>query len=148
MIPIDRKTRYGIEVFKWVEHFVKQLELMGHTWGWAFQCYDGVRVNTSEYMNDIYEKLEFIQSTTNHIDPACNVRQGYGAMHLGRCFFDTECLKQGVSPSYIAFQCRWSADRAKGVVTVLLRHGTHLSRNAQHEASTYLAIGPSLEPEG
>ena len=39
-------------------------------------------------------------------------------MRSGRRFFDTHCLNMKVSPSDIAFQCRWMADHAKGGATV------------------------------
>ena len=136
MIPIAGKTRSGIEVFKWTERFVERLEQAGRTSGWAFRGYDGQRAKASDYMEDIYLKLEAIQRDTNLIDPACNIRQDYGAMRSARRFFDTECLNQKVSETDIAFQCRWSTDRAKGGATV--------QRNMVHTYAEIRNMKPTL----
>ena len=141
LIPIAGKTRSGIEVFKWTKRFVTQLEKAGRTSGWAFRGYDGTRARASDLMEDIYQKLEDIQRDTNLIDPACNVRQEYGAMRSARRFFDTECLNQGVSETDIAFQCRWTTDRNKGGATVQ-RKMVHTYAEVRNMRTTL--IRPSL----
>jgi hypothetical protein len=98
MIPIAGTTRSGIEVFKWSRHYAGRLADLGRTTGWAFRRHEKTRTRASEYMGDIYEKLERIQNDTNLIAPTCEVRKEYGAMHSARQFFDTECLNKGAPP--------------------------------------------------
>ena len=114
MIPIASKTKSGIHFFRWVQRFVGRLASEGHTDGWAFKRLDGTRARASDFMDDIYSRLEMIQATTSLIDPECDVRAEYGAQRSGRCFLTTHALNQGVKPHIIELQCRWQTDRAKG----------------------------------
>lgn len=118
-IPIAGKTNSGIEVFKWTQRFVGWCHRRGRTSGWAFRKSDGkTRATASDYADEIFDKLEYLQSTTSLIDSACQVREDYGMMRSARRFFDTHCINMKVSPTDIEVQCRWSAERAKGGVTV------------------------------
>ena len=94
---------------------IKRLDLVGRVDGWLFRKSDGVgRALASDYAENIYAKLEKLQTTTTLIDLGCDVREDYGAQRSARRFFDTQCLNMKVSPTDIKFQCRWRTDRAKG----------------------------------
>jgi hypothetical protein len=88
----------------------------GHYDGWAFKRDDDTRAKGSDYMEDIYQRLETIQATTGLNDADCDdVRADYGAQRLGRRFLTTHATIQGVSsPHIIELQCRWQTDRANG----------------------------------
>ena len=115
MIPIAGKTNSGIEVFVWTQRFIGRLAMDGITQGWAFRKpVTGKRALAADYRDDIFTKLEYIQSTTNLIDPDCSVWDDYGVQRSGRRCFTSECQNQGVDPHDIELQCRWSTDRANG----------------------------------
>jgi len=118
IIPIAGKTRSGIQFFTWTQRFVKRLELEGMTDGWAFRRPYRDRAKAGDYRNNIFTKLEKIQATTNLIDPECNVWDDYGVQRSGRRFFTTMCTIRGIPKHVVELQCRWSADREKGVGTV------------------------------
>jgi len=118
-IPIAGLTGSGLQVFRWTQRFVIMLRKYNRTTGWAFRKEDNTtRATASDYAEEIYGKLEHLQNTTCLIDARCCVREDYGMMRSGRRFFDTHCLNMKVSPTDIAFQCRWQQDRAKGGATV------------------------------
>ena len=58
----------------WTKRFVNQLMELSRTMGWAFCHQDDTRAGITDYMPDIYEKLEKIQVDTNLINPASEVR--------------------------------------------------------------------------
>jgi hypothetical protein len=41
--------------------------------GWALRRMDGSKAKVSDYQDNIFLKLEIIQSTTTLIDPGCSV---------------------------------------------------------------------------
>ena len=114
MIPIAGTTRSGIQFYRWTQRFVGRLAMEGHCDGWAFKRPDGTRAKASDYMDDIYTKLEQVQASTSLIDTDCEVRTDYGAQRSGRRFFTTNATLQGVQPHVIELQCRWQTDRANG----------------------------------
>ena len=118
MVPIAGETRSGIRFFEWSRRFVVRQARDGQVKGWAFRRADGTRALAADYRNNIFTKLEKIQQETTLIDPDCNIWDDYGVQRLGRRFFTTECLIQGVNKHEIELQCRWSADRANGERTV------------------------------
>jgi hypothetical protein len=141
MIPIAGTTRSGIQFFRWTQRFVGRLALAGHDDGWAFRRKDGTRARASDYMDDIYSRLEHIQATTSLIDPECDVRADYGAQRSGRRFLTTHATKQGVKPHVIELQCRWQTDRAKGERSVT-RSMIHLYSEVRNMKDTLME--PSL----
>ena len=118
MIPIAGTTDSGIEFFTWAQRFVNRLADEGLYKGWAFQSPNGDRAVASDYRNNIFSKLEIIQSTTTLIDPRCNIWEDYGIQRSGRRFFTTHTTMKGVPPHLIELQARWSTDRANGERTV------------------------------
>jgi hypothetical protein len=84
MIPIAGTTRSGIKFFNWTQRFVSRLATEGQCDGWAFKKADGSRAKASDYMEDIYQRLENIQASTTLIDNDCDVRAEYGAQRSGR----------------------------------------------------------------
>ena len=114
MIPIAGTTQSGIQFYTWTQRFVGRLALEGHCDGWAFKRVDGTRAKASDYMDDIFGRLEQLQATTTLIDNDCDVRNDYGAQRSGRRFFTTHATLQGVQPHVIELQCRWQTDRANG----------------------------------
>lgn len=141
MIPIAGKTKSGIEFYKWTERFVGRLAMEGHCDGWAFKRRDGTRAKASDYMEDIYKRLEYIQETTSLIDKDCDVRAEYGAQRSGRRFFTTNATIEGVPPHVIELQCRWQTDRANGDRSVT-RSMIHLYSEVRNMKKTL--IQPSL----
>ena len=91
----------------------------GQVDGWAFKRPNGDQAKASDYRTDIFTKLEKIQTTTNLIDEDCNVWDDYGVQRSGRRFFTTRCTNKRVPKHEVELQCRWQADRASGVRTVL-----------------------------
>jgi hypothetical protein len=79
---------------------------------------DGSRAKASDYQDNIFRKLEIIQSTTTLIDPGCSVWDEYGIQRSRWRFFTTRCMNIKVNKHDIEPQCRWSSDRANGVGTV------------------------------
>ena len=73
MVPIAGTTNSGITFFKWTQRFVGRLAMDGHCQGWAFKNKDGTRAKSSQFMEDIYQRLETIQSETSLIDPDCDI---------------------------------------------------------------------------
>lgn len=119
MIPIAGTTDHGIRFFLWTQRFIGRLAVEGWTSGWAFRKEDGKkRAVASDYRENIFKKLEFLQGTTNLIDPACTVWDDFGIQRSGRRFLDTHCLNMGISETDLAIHCRWHQDRAKGERTV------------------------------
>ena len=119
MIPIAGVTRSSVQVFEWTQRVIKRLVLVGQVDGWLFWADNGVdRAFASDYAENIYNKLETLQRTTELIDSGCDVREEYGIQRSGRRFFNTQCINMGVSSTDIEFQCRWRSDRAKGGRTV------------------------------
>ena len=114
IIPIAGTTNSGITFFKWTQRFVGRLAMDGHCQGWAFKNQDGTRAKASQFMEDIYQRLETIQSETSLIDPDCDIRAEYGAQRSGRRFLTTEATIQGVKPHILEYHCRWQTDRANG----------------------------------
>jgi hypothetical protein len=115
MIPIAGVTYSGIQFFTWTQRSIWQLARDGFEDGWAFKRMDGSRAKASDYQDNIFQKLEIIQSTTTLIDPGCSVWDEYGIQRSGRCFFTTRCTNMKVEKNDIELQCRWSTDRANGV---------------------------------
>ena len=119
MIPIAGVTGSGVRVLEWTRRAIKRFELIGRVDRWMFRGNNGTdRALASDYAENLYLKLENLQSNTSLIDPGCDVREEYGVQRSGRRFFDTQCLNMKVSPTDIEFQCRWRTDRAKGGKTV------------------------------
>ena len=118
MIPIAGTTDSGICFFEWTQRFVRKLARHGIVTGWAFQRPDGSRAKAADYRNNIFSKLEIIQSTTTLIDPECDAWTEYGAQRSGRRFFTTHCTNMGIPPYLIELQARWSSDRAAGIRSV------------------------------
>ena len=87
MIPIAGTTDSGIEFFKWAQRFITHLGYLGFEDGWAFRRSDGSRGKAGDYRNNIFSKLEVIQSTTSLIDPECNIWEDFGVQRSGRCMF-------------------------------------------------------------
>ena len=115
MIPIAGVTGSGIKVFVWTQRFIGRLAMDGIKQGWAFRKpITGKRALASDYRDDIFSKLEYIQASTNLIDPECAVWDDYGVQRSGRRCFTSECRNQGVDPEDIELQCRWSTERANG----------------------------------
>jgi hypothetical protein len=114
MVPIAGTTNSGVTFFKWTQRFVGRLAMDGHCQGWAFKNEDGSRAKASQFMEDIYQRLENIQSETSLIDPDCDIRSEYGAQRSGRRFLTTEATIQGIKPHVLEYHCRWQTDRAKG----------------------------------
>jgi hypothetical protein len=114
MVPIAGTINSGITFFKWTQRFVGRLAMDGHCQGWAFKNKDGSRAKASQFMEDIYQRLENIQSETSLIDPECDIRSEYGAQRSGRRFLTTEATIQGIQPHVLEYHCRWQTDRAKG----------------------------------
>lgn len=141
MIPIAGKTKSGIKFYKWTERFVGRLAMEGHCDGWAFKRRDGTRAKASDYIEDIYKRLEYIQETTSLIDKDCDVRAEYGPQRSGRCFFTTNATIEGVPPHVIELQCRWQTDRANGDRSVT-RSMIHLYSEVRNMKKTL--IQPSL----
>lgn len=57
---------------------------------------DDTRAKASDYMEDIYQRLETIQATTGLNDADCDdVRTDYGAQRSGRRFLTTHATIQG-----------------------------------------------------
>ena len=87
----------------------------GITQGWASgNRLLGKRARASDYRDDIFTKIEYIQASTNFIDPDCAVYDDYGVQRSGRCCFTSKCQDQEIDPQDIELQCRWSTDRASG----------------------------------
>lgn len=118
VIPIAGTTASGIQMFKWTQRFVTKLGLDGRVDGWAFARPDGSKARASDYKDDIFKKLEVIQSTTTLIDQECDIWDDYGVQRSGRRFFTTHATNMGVPPHIIELQARWSTDRANGVRSV------------------------------
>ena len=118
MIPITGVTYSGIQFFTWTQRFIRRLARDGFEDGWAFRRMDGLRAKASDYQDNIFWKLEIIQSTTTLIDPGCSVWNKYGIQRSGRRFFTTRCTNMKVDKHDIELQCRWSTDRANGARTV------------------------------
>jgi hypothetical protein len=114
MVPIAGTTNSGVTFFKWTQRFVGRLAMDGHCQGWAFKNEDGSRAKASQFMEDIYQRLENIQSETSLIDPDCDIRSEYGAQRSGRRFLTTEATIQGIKPHVLEYHCRWQTHRAKG----------------------------------
>ena len=87
MIPIAGVRSSGIQFFTWTQQFLRQLGQEGYEDGLAFQRPDGSRAKASDYQDNIFWKLEFIQATTSLIDPGCSIWGEYGVKQSGRCFF-------------------------------------------------------------
>jgi hypothetical protein len=49
---------------------------------WAFRRIDGSRAKASDYQDNIFRKLEIIQSTTTLIDPGCMLDIEYLTIHV------------------------------------------------------------------
>ena len=141
MIPIAGETRSGIRFFDWTQRFVGRLAIDGYCDGWAFKRPDGSRAKASDYMEDIYQRLEDIQATTKLIDEEYNVREEYGAQRSGRRFLTTHATNQGVPTHVIELQCRWQTDRAHGQRSVV-RSMIHLYSEVRNMKKTL--IQPSL----
>ena len=141
MIPIAGTTNSGIKFFEWTQRFVGRLAMDGHCDGWAFKRGDDTRAKASDYMEDIYQRLEVIQATSGLIDPDCDVRADYGAQRSGRRFLTTHATIQGVPPHVIELQCRWQTDRANGERSVV-RSMIHLYSEVRNMKKTL--IQPSL----
>ena len=114
MIPIAGTTDSGIHFHRWTQRFVSRLARRGQVDGWAFRRSDGTRAKASEYIDDIFRRLEDIQATTTLIEDKCDIRNDYGAQRSGRRFFTTHATKMGIKPHVIELQCRWQTDRARG----------------------------------
>jgi hypothetical protein len=106
MIPIAGVTRSSVQVFEWTQRVIKRLVLVGQVDGWLFWADNGVdRAFASDYAENIYNKLETLQRTTELIDSGCDVREEYGIQRSGRRFFNTQsCVNMGVSLTDIEFQ--------------------------------------------
>jgi len=118
MIPIAGRTKSGIRFFQWTLRFVERLEVEGFVEGWAFRRPNGDRAKAADYRDNIFTKLEKLQATTNLIDPDCSVWDDYGVQRSGRQFFTTICTIRKIPKHVVELQCRWSADRKKGVGAV------------------------------
>ena len=118
MIPIAGVTFSGIRFFSWTQRFVRRLENEGLEDGWAFPRPDGSRAKASDNQDNIFQKLDIIQATTNLIDPGCSIWDEYGIQRSGRRFFTTRCTNMMVDKLDIELQCCWSTDRANGVRTI------------------------------
>ena len=90
----------------------------GYTDEWAFKRANGDRAKASDYRNNIFSKLEEIQTTTNLIDEGCNMYEEYEFRLSGRRCFTTTCTIRGIPKHLVELQCRWSTDRANVVRTV------------------------------
>jgi hypothetical protein len=141
MIPIAGTTQSGIIFFEWTQRFVGRLARDGHCDGWAFKRADGSLAKASDYMEDIYQRLETIQATTSLIDSDCDVRAEYGAQRSGRRFLTTHATIQGVPPHVIELQCHWQTDRANGERSVV-RSMIHLYSEVRNMKKTLMQ--PSL----
>ena len=120
MILIVEKTKSGIEFYKWTERFVGHLAMEGHCDGRALKQHDGTRAKASNYIEDMYKRLEHIQESTSLINKDCNVRVEYVAQQSGRCFLTTNATIEGVPLHVIELQCRWQTDRDNGRIPLLL----------------------------
>ncbi len=118
MVPIAGTTNSGIEFYKWTDRFVGRLGLEGLYDGWAFRRPDGTKAKAADYRDNIFKKLEIIQTTTGLIDPECNIWEDYGIQRSGRRFFTSHCTNMKVKKHDIELQCRWSTDRSIGARTV------------------------------
>ncbi len=118
MIPIAGVTHSGIQFFTWTQRFILRLAEEGFEDGWAFRRPDGSRAKSSDYQDNIFQKLEIIQATTTLIDPGCSVWDEYGIQRSGWLFFTTWCTNMKVDKHDIKLECRWSTGRANVVRTV------------------------------
>ena len=73
-----------------------------------------MRALASDFRTNIFEKLEFIQSTTTLINPGCEIWEDYGVQHSGRRFFTTHTKNMGVKKHMIELQARWMVDHTNG----------------------------------
>jgi hypothetical protein len=116
IIPIAGITGSGVQVFEWAQRAVRRLELIGRVDGWMFRKADGVeRALASDYVENIYSKLEHIQQNTSLINSDCDVREEYRVQRSCRRFFVTQCINMSVSKTDIEFQCRWRGIGPKGL---------------------------------
>ena len=96
MIPIAGETNSGIQFFRWTQRFLLALSRNEQHGGWVFQRMDGTRALASDFRTNIFEKLEYIQSTTTLIDPGCEIWEDYGVQRSGKIFFTTHTTNIGV----------------------------------------------------
>jgi hypothetical protein len=107
MVPIAGTTNSGITFVKWTQRFVGRLAMDGYCQGWAFKNKDETRAKSSQFMEDIYQRLETIQSETSLIDPDCDIRVEYGTQRSGRRFLTTEATTvQGIKLHILEYHCR------------------------------------------
>ena len=88
-------NQFGDKILCWTQRFVGRLAMDGHCQGWAFKNKDGTQAKASQYMEDIYQRLETIQAETTLIDSDCDIRAESGAQRSGRCCLTTEATIQG-----------------------------------------------------
>ena len=96
MITIAGTTNSGITFFTWTQSFINRLASEGRVESWAFLRPDGTRAKASDYLNNIFSKLEEIQATSLLIDPDCDVWEDFEIQRSGRRFFTTHCINMGV----------------------------------------------------
>ena len=96
MITIEETTNSGICFFLLTQGLIGRLAMEGHMDGWAFQRAGGLRAKALDYKQDIFSRLETIQSSTNLIDNNWDIWTEFGVQRSGSLLFTTHCTDRGM----------------------------------------------------